>query len=291
MTADAPVQQTRRRAEAHAPTTKGCESRDTNNASGAGPALVATPASVGPRSGDRIETWSYPLACDPRRRRNRRLRNTHSSLPCARDVAEDSFEIAVPLLAEGDQLFVSQDETRWATACLNFGNPEHGYIQGYRKAAVLAVEHIVTNDRDQDYLAYPIVFNYRQFLELFLKDLVARTADLLGRPLPNDKLMHGHQLPPVWAALAPLLEDVFGPDPQIGLISSCIAEFHSIDRVSETFRYVTKRDGTPTLPGELRWISLTRVLRQEDPSPSCLLGHTHGLVRAWKHFGSFPWAS
>jgi hypothetical protein len=44
-------------------------------------------------------------------------------------MTDNPREIVVPRLSEEDRLFVSHDVTRWATACLNFGYEEHGYIK------------------------------------------------------------------------------------------------------------------------------------------------------------------
>jgi hypothetical protein len=57
-------------------------------------------------------------------------------------------------------------------------------VQGFRLAADLAVEHVVTTGNDQDSLVYPVVFGYRQYLELRLKGLLRDASRLLDEQEP-----------------------------------------------------------------------------------------------------------
>lgn len=186
-------------------------------------------------------------------------------------------EIVVPRLSEEDRLFVSHDDNRWATACLNFGNEEHGYINGYRQIADLAVEHVAATDRDQDYLVFPIVFGYRQYLELRTKDLLMRAAELLDRARPDSKVMTRHELTPIWVALVPFLREIFGRDPQIELIGTRIIEFDTLDQGSFAFRYPTTKAGALALPTDLRWVSLTNIRSTVEKMASSLDGWDMGL--------------
>ena len=192
-------------------------------------------------------------------------------------VSDKPFQVEVPTLSEDDRLFVAHDETRWATACLNFGYPEHGYINGYRKAADLAVDHVVATDWDQDYLVFPVVFNYRQYLELRTKELLVGATRLLGRAAPDEKMLGGHLLLAVWNALAPLLHEVFGPDPQIALIGARLAEFEALDPKSMNFRYATDKKGGLSLPSDLRWLSLTNIRSTIEKMANSLDGWDMGL--------------
>ncbi len=186
-------------------------------------------------------------------------------------------EIVVPRLSQADRVFAPHDDTPLATACLNFGAEQHGYVNGYRKIADLAVERVVVTGWDQDYLVFPIVFSYRQYLELRTKDLLTRITNLLGRPIPVPTAMARHELSPIWAALAPLLVEVFGPDPQIGLIGDRIIEFDGLDQRSFAFRYPTTKSGALSLPADLRWISLTNIRSTIEKMASSLDAWDMGL--------------
>jgi hypothetical protein len=181
-------------------------------------------------------------------------------------------------LDEGDRLFVAHDDTRHATACLNFGFPEHGYVNGFRMAADLAVEYVVATDRDQDYLVFPIVFGYRQYLELRLKGLLKDASRLLDEPPPGSKPMAGHRLSPVWEVLLPLLRRVFDEDDSCyNLLGDRINEFDKLDPSSEAFRYASRKDGSRSLSVDLRHISLTNLRRSMGTIANPLDGWDMGL--------------
>jgi hypothetical protein len=165
-----------------------------------------------------------------------------------------------PRLEEGDRLFVSHDDDTMATACLNFGFIEHGYVNGFRMAADLAVDYVAAEHEHQDYLVFPAVFGYRQYLELRTKGLLKDASSLLDLPAPGQKLMSGHRLSPIWSRLEPLLVEIFGADSdQPERIRKCVAEFDALDPGSYAFRYATTNRGDLSLPTDLKWISLTNL--------------------------------
>jgi hypothetical protein len=63
-------------------------------------------------------------------------------------------------------------------ACLNWGGGLV-YALGYRTAADALIERVA--GMDQDALVYPIVFCYRQYLELLLKSRHRRGSEVLRR--------------------------------------------------------------------------------------------------------------
>jgi hypothetical protein len=69
------------------------------------------------------------------------------------------------MLDDQEQLepLFAADESNWnSNACLNLGNPDIGYVHGFKKAADLAVEYVGLTGADQDYLVYPIVADLGQ---------------------------------------------------------------------------------------------------------------------------------
>lgn len=166
----------------------------------------------------------------------------------------------VPGLDPSDRLFVD-DATDWQNnACLNFGYPEIGYVEGFKKAADLAVDHVVNTARDQDYLVYPIVFGYRQYLELRLKGLLRDVTRLLDRTAPATGIMGQHRLIPLWDQLHPLLLTAL-PDGEdaFGRIRPRLHEFEELDPHSYAFRYATTKKGTKSVPEDVHRISLTHL--------------------------------
>src|SRR5665811_2493141 len=84
--------------------------------------------------------------------------------------------------SSGDQLFVSQEDW-WNNACLNWCHDGWTlYATGYREAADLLVRHIEQRGVDQDMLVYPVLFLYRQYLELEIKDLIRQGRRLQDIP-------------------------------------------------------------------------------------------------------------
>lgn len=53
------------------------------------------------------------------------------------------------------------------------------YAEGYKSAGDIAVQYVVENNWYQDFLVYPIVFLYRHYLELRLKELYFVSSRLL----------------------------------------------------------------------------------------------------------------
>lgn len=147
-----------------------------------------------------------------------------------------------------DKLFTSAEDW-WNNACLNF--LPHGwtiYAIGYKDAADILVEHIAKTKRQQDTLIYPIIFLYRQYLELALKDLILEGRKLLDDPDPLPKT---HRIDELWRLCDRLLEQISPGDSADSRkeIGRLIEEFAQVDPLSMSFRYPEDKDGNPTLPG------------------------------------------
>src|SRR4030042_2814002 len=92
-----------------------------------------------------------------------------------------------PLPSAEDKLFTTAEDW-WNNACLNFiHNGWSIYAIGYKDAADILVSHIEEKRRYQDTLVYPIVFLYRQYLELALKDIIRKGQRLqeISDPFPQ----------------------------------------------------------------------------------------------------------
>jgi len=137
--------------------------------------------------------------------------------------------------------------------------------EGYRSVARDHLEHLKA-DRPRglyagdEFQAYPVVFLYRQALELSLKAVILAGAVLLAHdgeePMPMRKLMK-HNLMPLFEEASRIFkqmgaEDVWDLDTP-GLrtqddLAWVVEEFDSFDRGSYTFRYTIKTDGeSPSL--------------------------------------------
>lgn len=141
-------------------------------------------------------------------------------------------------------------------ACVNFGNSWSGYVGGFRMAAAALLEQLEANGRDQDFLVYPIVFNYRHAVELSMKRVIEQ-----GRRLFDEQgdFPDGHSLAKLWTTCRPVVVRVFNGDPDVKAmlpsVDAVIAALDDVDPGGTAFRYPVgiKRGGVrpPSLPSTM----------------------------------------
>ncbi len=171
------------------------------------------------------------------------------------------------------QLFESGDDW-WHNACLHYSDNWDQYVQGYRRAGDILAEHAMEHRMDLDGLILPILFNYRQHLELILKRLI-RDANLFLR---TDKKFKGgqrfpleHSLKQLWPLARRVIEEVCREVAEPGIpgemgnerfdeIDIHIDAFEVADPRSMAFRYPADRDGNSHLAG----ITLINVRRVQE---------------------------
>ena len=119
------------------------------------------------------------------------------------------------------------------------------YAEGYRRAADALAEVAAADRGENDALVYPIVFLYRQYLELSFKGMLRDAAFAAGAEPPG---IASHSLPKVWATLQPLLKDALDQDLKAvewQILTNCVDQFAKSDPTSQTFRYPVQKDGAP----------------------------------------------
>ena len=141
------------------------------------------------------------------------------------------------------------------------------YATGYKEAADLLVSGMETRQSTGTYLAYPVMFLYRHYLELRLKEIVIGLKELgalsvdLGRlnlwPQLPDPKERGHCLTYFWREMlaywfGAIEEDIVTGivieevEPTYDIVGERINELDEIDRSSEVFRYpVDNKTGKP----------------------------------------------
>ncbi len=154
-----------------------------------------------------------------------------------------------PPLPSKDDKFFTTAEDWWNNACLNYS--PYGwtlYARGYKDAADLLVSYVEDGRRSQDTLVYPILFSYRQYLELALKELIKDARSLEGIDEPFTKT---HRIDELWGVCQSLLHKISSDEPieYLDEIGRLIDEFSKVDPTSMAFRYPEDRDGNPSLPG------------------------------------------
>jgi hypothetical protein len=143
---------------------------------------------------------------------------------------------------KGDRLF-TQAENRHENAEIK-GQVHNRLVMmfmGYKFAADLMVEHSNLGNYERAVLVYPVVFNYRHFIELALKYIIATYGRTIGVK-PNWKT---HDLGTLWKTFLQIL-DGYGceaPDGTDEVMSAIIAEFAKVDEKSFSFRYPVDQQG------------------------------------------------
>jgi hypothetical protein len=153
-------------------------------------------------------------------------------------------EIPWPRL--GDVLFTDGDDC-WHNACVGWSREAWvGYAEGYRLAADLLVQHVADTQSKQDFLIYPIVFLYRQAMEVSLKYLLFKGSQLLDRKPVVPKQ---HRLVPLWQECRAIIEEVWpeGPKQDLDAVGAVFAQFDAKDPVSTVFRYPLDTAGRASL--------------------------------------------
>jgi hypothetical protein len=149
-------------------------------------------------------------------------------------------------------------------ACLRQGD-DYAYREGYLRGAQVLVRSVGEEERDQDFLVYPIVFLYRHYIELVLKEVIKRAPYLLDRELTATEKNHlgEHRLDHLWDDFKPVsvaITKVAGwndvPVEDIEGIDNYVRQISEIDPQSYGLRYAHSKKGTPSLPKGLTHINL-----------------------------------
>jgi hypothetical protein len=182
---------------------------------------------------------------------------------------------SIPWARKGDQLF-NGDADWWNNACLNYMHDQWDmYADGYKRAGDLLVECVKTAHRDQDILVFPIVFLYRQYIELRLKELIKDGNLLFNIP---EKFPKHHKIDELWKRARKILERVWpeGAAEDLDAVEECIQQFSEKDPFSMAFRYPVDKDGNPSL-SSLRHINLRNLSEIVDRIGFLLDGATMGI--------------
>ena len=162
---------------------------------------------------------------------------------------------------QGDRAFVTS-----ADPSENANIEETGHARfvlmtdGYKRAGDLMVEAAGHDNLARDTLVFPIIFNYRHFLEISLKYLLATYGPTVGIE-PN---WRSHDLATLWGSVLEMLESYGTPDPDEAdpVVGEIIIEFAKIDPNSYAYRYPVDRNGTllPVAQNDLHLPTLADVM-------------------------------
>ncbi|MCT8869356.1 hypothetical protein [Shewanella xiamenensis] len=178
------------------------------------------------------------------------------------DIEECVFsELLKPpkLPSSSDVLFTSQEDW-WNNACVNWCHDRWGiYANGYKEAADILVNQVEIRavGAYQDSLVYPVIFIYRQYLELAIKGLLQDAKRL--QDIKGDMPKH-HRIDQIWIECRNLLSEIWQGNSikKLDQITRLLKDFAKVDPTSEAFRYPHDKKGQPSLEG-LTHINLRNV--------------------------------
>lgn len=160
------------------------------------------------------------------------------------------------------------------------------YENGYRMAAEkLAVDYEKLQVQEKDSLIFPIIFLYRQHIELSLKRII-RQMDLKLGFNRTDKILERHKLLDLWDEANKCYSNFIQKD-SISLVFTnssvtkerdIVNDFNKFDEDSFSFRYSTDKKGNDNLEG-IDYISLNNFQAQI----SLVLGHIEKVIETIAH--------
>lgn len=146
-----------------------------------------------------------------------------------------------------DKLF-SHDLPDWTNnAVLNYNFKQFPpYADGYRMAAEALIAECTQRDGTNDILIYPIVFNFRQYIELRLKEIIIGLNYCNGS---HDHFPKTHRIDILWEHFKKLYNEYKEHKNTEDFMNAenVINQFFEVDPQSMAFRYPVDKEGNPSL--------------------------------------------
>lgn len=162
-------------------------------------------------------------------------------------------------LQKGKKLFSSTEDDWWFNAVIHWNRDNSDfYIDGYKTGADLLAKHILEKDRsEEDFLAYPMIFLYRYYIELELKMMIINSNKFLNI---KGNFPKGHKIEDLWQKCRGLLEKIFPSltKEDVDIVEEYIKQLWEEDCNSIAFRYSTDLGGNASLP-EIEHINIRNL--------------------------------
>lgn len=122
------------------------------------------------------------------------------------------------------------------------------YAHGYKLSAEALIEKIMNDPLSIDFYALPIVFLYRHFTELRLKEIIERGSLLLDEESQFPKT---HDIKILWDKAKSIIKKIWPQttSDELAYTELMIVEINNLDKKSDAFRYPVDKDLSPTLFG------------------------------------------
>lgn len=177
------------------------------------------------------------------------------------EVLDESYKKMTKPLTTKDRLFLSKtgvEKSYSSINRLNDGNNDHQFflmVEGFKTSAFMQLDSLIDDKRtdwlDLDSKIFPIIFTFRQYLELILKQTL-RLERLLNKEIQSDELGFKtiHLLKDLWNDLKPYIKSRYKNYDQKTrstlleqekIIDGFIDEIEGIDAGSYAFRYPFKK--------------------------------------------------
>ncbi len=138
----------------------------------------------------------------------------------------------------------------WNLAQIQITNIDEGftiYTDAYKYAADTLVEYAKRDKTSINFLIFPILFLYRHYIELALKQLIYTASKYLDN---TQYSFNSHDLISLWETtkelilkLVNVIDDFNIPKNELIAVENQIKQFDSLDRSSMTFRYPIDKNG------------------------------------------------
>jgi hypothetical protein len=168
-------------------------------------------------------------------------------------------------------------------ACIDCYAPSLGnYATKFKEAADVLVREAAAGNAVLDQMIIPIVFLYRQYIELSLKEIIMFGREVVGTGTGYPA--NSHDLKELWKETLSLLTAHYGADipSEAGNVTSCIEDIHAHDPKSFSFRYPTDKTGKPSLSG-IQHINIRNLYETMDRLASFLDCMSIDLGRAYDY--------
>lgn len=146
----------------------------------------------------------------------------------------NSVSLYVPSLKDEDTLFVNREDN----SCGHFPDDDEIFMQtGYASTSVLLLNLIkLSNDRflKESYIN-PVMFCFRQYLELTMKDSLLRFRLWRKSPSRGEANLDGHNLFILWRDLKQYIEGK--NKKEVKRIERLVEELNGVDEDGTLFRY------------------------------------------------------
>lgn len=159
-------------------------------------------------------------------------------------------------------------------ACMRYRHPQaamEACCVGFRRQVEIGLAHIFTNERDLDTLIFPLLFTWRQYVELRLKLACLTMANLEDE---IGQIHKTHDLRWLWARAKRQLLALFPDEPTDGFdqLEAHVDDLAKVDSGSYAFRYAVAVDGNFALPGHVAHIGYVELAATIEASCHLLEG-------------------